>query len=102
MKNEAELSIVGNDANRSTPPPKRKLPPPQVRPKPAKVLPSQRIAFDKQLDILRAYAAASGPSCTPVSSEQVSKIVGMAESSFPLVNPFFCDVGFIQKIEQKG
>jgi hypothetical protein len=74
----------------------------EARPKPAKILPTARVSFPKQLDILRAYAAASGPSNKPVTSEEVGGIVKIAGSTVMLANPFFMDVGFLQKIEQKG
>lgn len=73
-------------------PPKRSAAP---RSKPAKQLPSERMAFDKQLAVMRAYAAASGPDKQPTSNAEVAKIAGIAPSSVSLINPFLGDCGLI-------
>jgi hypothetical protein len=105
MKNEAELTIVNSGANTpSQGPPPRKISvakrPTVVAPsKPNKVLPSERIASEKHLDVLRAFAAASGPGNNMVTTEEVAKIVDMAPSTVGLLNPFFCDTGLIQRLE---
>jgi len=46
-----------------------------------------RIAFAKQLDILRAFAAASGPQNRLVNLRGVSDIVKMATGTVTLANP---------------
>src|SRR5258708_2838602 len=58
------------------------------RPKPVKVLPTDRIRHDKQLDILRAFAAASGHERKPVTTEDVGAIVKMAGSTITQITPF--------------
>ncbi len=65
--------------------------------KPLKPLPTERIAFQKQLDLLRGYAAASGPTGKPVTNEDVAKIVNMTAGTVSMANSFFADVGFLQK-----
>jgi hypothetical protein len=67
--------------------------------KPSKILPTDRIAFPKQLDLLRAYAAASEPSGRPVSNDEVSKITKLTPSTVSLGNAFAASVGFIRKAE---
>jgi len=69
------------------------------RSKPSKILPTDRIAFDRQLDILRAYAAASGPSCIAVTNKDVASIVRMASSTVGYTNTFFVENGFLTKLD---
>lgn len=69
-----------------------------LKAKPTKILPTNRISFDGQMSILRAYAAASGPQGQPVSNSEVGKIVSdLAESSISLCNAFYCDVGLLSR-----
>src|SRR3984893_203978 len=70
--------------------------------KPNKALPTVRIAFAKQLDLLRAYAAASGPTSRIVHLKDVAEIVQMSPTTIPLANPFFVDVRFVQRTEGQG
>jgi hypothetical protein len=60
-------------------------------------LPTDRIAFDKQLKLLLAYAAASEGGRNPVSNDEVGKIVEMNSSTVSLANPFFVKLGFLQR-----
>lgn len=61
-----------------------------------KVLPTNRVSFDKQMAVLRAYAAASGPSKKAVTNDEVAAIVGdLKSSSVSLCNPFLSDVGLL-------
>lgn len=70
-------------------------PKPPRREKPAKPLPTDRLSFESQLAILRAYAAASGPNKILVSNADVEKVSGTSSSSISICNPFFNDVGLI-------
>jgi hypothetical protein len=70
--------------------------------KPTRILPSTRISFPKQIDLLRGYAAASGPSNKAVTADETAAIVGMQRDTLSLINPFFVDVGFLQRVEQKN
>jgi len=61
-----------------------------------KTLPTERVSFDKQLSVLRAYAAASGPEKKSVSNDEVAAVVGeLKGSSVSLCNPFLADVGLL-------
>lgn len=61
-----------------------------------KVLPTNRVSFEKQMSVLRAYAAASGPSKKAVSNDEVAAIVGdLKSSSVSLCNPFLSDAGLL-------
>jgi hypothetical protein len=65
--------------------------------KPAKVLPTDRCGFEKQLGILRGYAVASGAERKSVSNKEVSAIVGIHDGTISNCNPFFSDIGFIER-----
>jgi len=65
--------------------------------KPTKNLPSDRLVFDKQLSVLRAYAVAAGPERSPVAIADVAKIVSLNPNTISLCNPFFQDVGLIAR-----
>lgn len=67
--------------------------------KPSKPLPTTRIAFAKQLDILRAYAAASQPDGKSVSNSAVAELLKMKAGTITFANAFFSDVGFIEKTD---
>ncbi|HEX4188964.1 MAG TPA: hypothetical protein VHY83_13800 [Solirubrobacteraceae bacterium] len=63
----------------------------------SQILPTPRISFPKQLDLLRAYAAASGAAIKPVALNDVAPIVGMTSSTISLASPFFNSVGLVTR-----
>jgi hypothetical protein len=63
------------------------------------VLPTRRIAFGKQLDLLRAYAAA-GAGGGPVGNQEVAELVGMSPQTTSLANGFFIACGLITRAER--
>lgn len=67
----------------------------QSKNRPEKALPTDRVSFEKQLGILRGYAAASGPEKKAVGNADVSKIVGIHSGSISNCNPFFADAGLL-------
>src|ERR1700736_6281143 len=69
----------------------------EARHKPTQTLPTERVAASKQLDVLRAYAIASGPSSKPVQVNDAAAIVKMAPSTVSIRSAFFKDVGFLVK-----
>lgn len=69
--------------------------------KPAKVLPTDRVGFEKQLGVLRGFAAASGAERKPVSNRDVGQIVQMHENTISICNPFFADAQLVVKEGQK-
>lgn len=76
-----------------------------TRQKAAKVLPTDRIRFEKQLDILRAFAAKSGHERKAVTQEEAGAIVDMAPSTITQATPFFVDTGLIvreKKADTRG
>lgn len=69
----------------------------RARLKPRKALPTDRVTFVKQLDILRAAAAASGPGHKPVSNEDIAKVVNIHYGSISNCNPFFLEAGLLSR-----
>jgi hypothetical protein len=67
--------------------------------RPIKFLPSERITFTRQLDILRGWAAASGPLRKVVSNNEVAKIVDIQPSTVSLNNAFYSSIGLLTKAE---
>lgn len=67
--------------------------------KPTKQFPTVRIAAAKQLDLLRAFDAAAGPSANAVGLAEVSKLIGMTASTISLANPLFVGVGLLRKLD---
>ena len=57
--------------------------------KPKYVLPTPRISFQKQLDLLRAWATTSGGNQTVVTTTAVAKVLGIHASTASIANPFF-------------
>jgi len=70
-----------------------------VKPKPNRPLPFDRVAFPKQLELVRAYAAASSQGNKPVSNSEVASIAGLAPETVSMCNGFLAAIGFIQKAE---
>lgn len=64
---------------------------------PTRKLPSERIAFTKQIDILRAYGLASSGGTKAVHYSQAAEVVKMSANTVSLMNTFMVDNGFVQK-----
>jgi hypothetical protein len=60
-------------------------------------LPTDRIAFQKQLDILRAYGNASRGGARAVNYREAAEQVGMTPNTVSLMNTFFVDNGFVER-----
>lgn len=67
--------------------------------RPTKFLPSERITFARQLDILRGWAAASGPLRKVVSNIEVGGVIKMQPSTVSLNNAFYSSVGLLNKAD---
>ncbi len=70
------------------------------RTRPTQTLPTDRIAFSKQMDLLRVYAAASGATRKVVTLSEIESVIKMKASTVSLANPFFTDTGLIQRAEK--
>lgn len=55
-------------------------------------LPTDRIQFSKQIDLIRAYAAASEKVGGGVTNAEVASFVGMAEATISMANAFLTEV----------
>lgn len=67
------------------------------KPEPTVPLPTDRVSFEKQLQFLRAYAAASNNGAKAVSNEDIAAIVDMKASTVSLANNFFVKNGFLSR-----
>lgn len=68
-------------------------------PKPQRPLPTDRVTVPRQLDILRAYAAASQHGSKPVGNREVSTLAGITSDSISVCNAFLASVNLIRKSE---
>lgn len=69
----------------------------RTRVKLRKALPTDRVAFPKQMDILRAIVVASGHDRNPVSNDAVAKIINIHANSISNCNPFFLESGLLTR-----
>ncbi len=63
--------------------------------RPTRVLPTERIAFPKQLDLLRAYGALGQGGA--VALKDAAEMVKLNPTTATLANSFFVDNGLLQK-----
>src|SRR5690348_4741415 len=78
---------------------KAERPTKQTVSRPTKFLPSERITFTRQLDILRGWAAAAGTLRKIVGNNEVAKIVNMQPSTVSMNNAFYASIGLLNKSE---
>lgn len=78
-------------------PGKKRMPPRSTTKR--RILPTARISFSRQMDLLRAYGATAGAERRPVTHEDVAPIVRMAASTASLANPFFADAGLLERVD---
>lgn len=69
------------------------------RAKPTKTLPTDRMNPAKQLDMLRAYAAASGKGSRHVPISEIAEIMKLAVSTISMAHPFFTSIGLLQRTD---
>ena len=69
----------------------------ESKPKPTKTLPTDRINVTKQLDIVRAYAAATANGSKPATVGEVAEIVRMAATTIQMANPFLSSINLITR-----
>src|SRR5450432_3499934 len=64
---------------------------------PNKPLPTDRLAFTKQMDLLRAWVAASGANAKAVTNKDVAPIIKLSDNTTSLANAFFIASGFLMR-----
>src|SRR5258706_7912945 len=104
MKSETELKIVNGTTGQPAAPEKPRTgkgAKQSPRTKPVKTLPTSRITLEKQLNVLRACAAASGRENKPFFLDEAADIVKMPKTSLYLMTPFFCEIGLLQRVDQQ-
>lgn len=65
--------------------------------RPTKILATDRIKFEKQLELLRAYGVASGADRKPVQNREAAGYVNMKESTSTHANAFFVGSGLLAR-----
>jgi hypothetical protein len=63
-------------------------------------LPSDRIPYSRQLEILRAFAVAAADNGGTASNNNVGEIVKMSHKTVALATPFFVDAGFLARADR--
>src|SRR6185503_16753600 len=77
----------------------RKEPTKADRSNPTKTLPTDRISAAKQLEFLRAYAAASNGATRAVTVAEIAEITKAAASTIAMFHPFFMSIGLLQRVD---
>jgi hypothetical protein len=67
---------------------------------PTQVLPTDRIALPKQIDLLRVYALVSGPSKKVVTTADAESIMKLKASTLALASPFFVNAGLLLRSDK--
>src|SRR5216683_2161994 len=65
---------------------------PKSKTKPSRVLPFDRVTFTKQLEIVRAYAAASAQGTRSVPNTEVAATIKMAVETISSCNAFLSSI----------
>lgn len=93
-------NVVGEIAPGAKPSPDAKATPKKkpAADKPERALPTDRLAFKKQLELLRAYAVAGAQSDKPVALKELTRLTGWNIGTVSYCNPFFSEAGFITKV----
>lgn len=72
----------------------------QAKSKPSRTLPTIRLTVAKQLDILRAYAAASAKGTRAATINEAAEIVRMAPTTVSMANAFFASIGLLKRSDK--
>src|SRR5690242_20052012 len=97
-------NVVGSIPSATPPAPQDSEPTPPkagrttVSDRPTRILPTDRVGFSKQLQLLRGYAAIVAQSGNRVvNNPEVAELVGIHQNTSNLAHPFFVDVGFLTR-----
>ena len=91
--------VVGSIPTEGTPPAGTATPakPTVGSDKPTRALPTDRIGFAKQLELLRGYAALAAQGTSAPTNPAVANLVGLNRNTSILAHPFFLDIGLLGK-----
>ncbi len=67
--------------------------------KTAKLLPTGRMAFATQTQVLRAYSAACGSSAKAVTNAEIGRLTDLKPETVALAHPFFVSIGLLERTE---
>lgn len=67
---------------------------------PTEPLPTRRMAFNKQVEILRAYPAICSPVAKAVTNAEIASVVELAPDTVGMANPFFVAIGLLDRSER--
>jgi len=86
-----EIPAAATPAPPATPPKKPAL---------TKVLPSDRLTFDRWIEALKAYGAVYASNGTPVTNQQAGEVpkTKMAAATIVVTNAFFTDIGLLTRV----
>jgi hypothetical protein len=69
----------------------------KARARTTRALPTDRIAFPRQLDVLRGFAVAAADNGGSASNNNVAPLVSMSHHTIALSNSFFVEAGFMTR-----
>lgn len=85
-----EVDVLPNEQPRNYPKRRSRL---------TKTLPTDRIAFAKQLEVINALPVAQSKIDAPFSFKEVADLIGMSESTIAQMSAFLGDVGLVQRVD---
>src|ERR1700732_2774399 len=88
---------MSTNSTKTGPVPVEEVEPRKEKSRPNRTLPTDRLTVAKQLDILRAYAAASANGTRAATIVEVGEIVKMAPTTVSMANAFLSSVGLLQR-----
>jgi len=68
--------------------------------KPSVALPTDRLSFQKQLEVLKAFAVGSQSGSQPVDAKKLASLTHIGEATAPLNNIFFLETGLITRAKK--
>lgn len=74
--------------------------PAKGRPRTSHPLPTDRIAYAKQLEVLRAFAVAAADNGGTASNPNVAELTKMSHHTVGLATPFFVDAGLLTRADR--
>lgn len=102
VEDSARFTVGNETTDSSTTPPTGSAPPPsgrtQSKARPERPIPTDRLRFDNQLEVLKAVASLSGNSRRGVSAETMSAAIGLKGGTGGLNSRFFRFVNWFESV----